>query len=137
LATGSLKVTVEDVTTTFVAPTAIKVLAHKVHELEALEDNTLAYCVHALRDAVTEDVLPPEVAYTDQLEKPFIKTEGGIVTKPLGHAAVLNGERVEVAPMAFIPNDRLNKPETFNRNQDDVPLTVVDPYGAPAGKTFV
>ena len=33
----------------------------KVHELEALTDNTVAYCIHALRDKNTEDILDPSM----------------------------------------------------------------------------
>jgi hypothetical protein len=50
LAAGSLKVTVEGVSTEFKAPHMIYIKAGKVHELVALEDNTVAYCIHALRD---------------------------------------------------------------------------------------
>ena len=32
----------------------------KSHFIEALEDNTIAFCVHALRDKDTEDILDPD-----------------------------------------------------------------------------
>lgn len=50
LAHGTLKVTVEGVETTFSAPHMIYIHAEKTHELVALEPNTVAYCIHALRD---------------------------------------------------------------------------------------
>jgi dTDP-4-dehydrorhamnose 3,5-epimerase-like enzyme len=50
LAAGSLQVTVESVSTNFKAPQMIYIKAGKEHELVALEDNTVAYCIHALRD---------------------------------------------------------------------------------------
>lgn len=49
LAKGSLKVTMEGVATEFTAPHMIYIRADKNHELVALEDDTVAYCIHALR----------------------------------------------------------------------------------------
>jgi len=60
LATGKLKVTVEGVVTEFTAPHMIYIHKDKNHELVALEDNTVAYCIHALRDRnKTDDILDP------------------------------------------------------------------------------
>lgn len=60
LAAGSLRVTVEGKTTEFKAPQMIYIKAEHVHELVALEDNTVAYCIHALRgDNTTGDILDP------------------------------------------------------------------------------
>lgn len=60
LAAGALRVTVEGKTTEFKAPHMIYVKAEHVHELVALEDNTVAYCIHALRgDNKTGDILDP------------------------------------------------------------------------------
>ena len=50
LAMGSLRVIVEGVPTDFKAPHMIYIKAGKVHELISLEPNTVAYCIHALRD---------------------------------------------------------------------------------------
>jgi len=50
LASGSLRVTVEGKTSEFKAPHMIYIKAEKNHELVALEDGTVAYCIHALRD---------------------------------------------------------------------------------------
>lgn len=60
LAAGSVKVTVEGKETIFKAPHMIYIRADKVHQLEALEDNTVAYCIHALRDGNgVDDILDP------------------------------------------------------------------------------
>jgi len=62
LATGSIRLTVDGVTTDFKAPHMIYIAKDKVHELEALEDNTVAYCVHALRkDNGSGDILDPSM----------------------------------------------------------------------------
>jgi quercetin dioxygenase-like cupin family protein len=62
LAYGKLSVTVDDNTTEFSAPQMIYIKAGKFHKLTALEDNTVAYCIHALRDGDrVEDILDPEM----------------------------------------------------------------------------
>jgi quercetin dioxygenase-like cupin family protein len=57
LSYGSVKVNVEGKTTEFKAPQVIYIQKGKSHFIEALEDNTIAYCVHALRDKDTEEIL--------------------------------------------------------------------------------
>lgn len=60
LAHGRLKVTVNGESTTFTAPHMIYIKKDIIHELEALEDNTIAYCIHALRDGNgVDDILDP------------------------------------------------------------------------------
>jgi mannose-6-phosphate isomerase-like protein (cupin superfamily) len=59
LAKGSLQVTVNEQTTVYQAPTMIYIRAHEYHTLVALEDQTVAYCIHALRDRETGDILDP------------------------------------------------------------------------------
>jgi quercetin dioxygenase-like cupin family protein len=60
LASGSVKLTVEEKETIFKAPHMIYIHKDKVHKLEALEDNTVAYCIHALRDGNgVDDILDP------------------------------------------------------------------------------
>ena len=54
LANGKLKIAVDGKESIFVAPQMIYIKAEKMHELVALEDNTVAYCIHALR--IGEDV---------------------------------------------------------------------------------
>ncbi len=61
LAKGKLKVTVEGVVTEFTAPHMIYIRKDKVHELEALTDETVAYCIHALRDKENNDILDPSM----------------------------------------------------------------------------
>jgi quercetin dioxygenase-like cupin family protein len=59
LAHGSVNVHVDEKATKFVAPHMIFIKAGKSHFIEALEDGTIAYCVHALRDKDTEEILDP------------------------------------------------------------------------------
>lgn len=60
LAKGKLQVTVEKYTTVFEAPHMIYIHKDKQHELMALEDNTIAYCIHALRDGNgVDDIVDP------------------------------------------------------------------------------
>lgn len=61
LAAGSLKVTVEGKSTEYKAPQMIYIKADKNHELVALEDNTVAYCIHALRDNESGDIIDPSM----------------------------------------------------------------------------
>ena len=60
LAYGSVRVHVEGNTTDFKAPQMIYVKAGKSHFIEALEDGTVAYCVHALRDKDSEEIIDPD-----------------------------------------------------------------------------
>ena len=60
LASGSLRVTVNSKTTDFKAPHMIYIKAEYEHELVALDDNTVAYCIHALRNGNgVDDILDP------------------------------------------------------------------------------
>ena len=60
LANGSLKIVVDGVESVFAAPHMIYIHKDKVHELTALEDNTVAFCIHALRDGnQVDDILDP------------------------------------------------------------------------------
>lgn len=59
LASGKLKVTVDGKISYFAAPHMIYIHKDKVHELEALEDNTVAYCIHALRTKDQTEILDP------------------------------------------------------------------------------
>lgn len=61
LAKGKLKVTVEGKVSEFIAPQMIYIHKDKVHELVALTDNTVAYCIHALHDKDTGDILDPSM----------------------------------------------------------------------------
>jgi quercetin dioxygenase-like cupin family protein len=60
LASGRLQVTVDGQVSEFAAPHMVYIKADKVHELVALEDGTVAYCIHALRDGNgVDDILDP------------------------------------------------------------------------------
>lgn len=61
LAKGKLKVTVDGAVSEFTAPHMIYIHKDKVHELEALTDNTVAYCIHALHDKDTGEILDPSM----------------------------------------------------------------------------
>lgn len=69
LAKGRLKVTVEGNVTEFTAPQMIYIRADKVHELVALTDDTVAYCIHALRtnegDIIDPSMVPEGVDIRD------------------------------------------------------------------------
>lgn len=79
LAAGSLKVTIEGVSTIFKAPHMIYITKDKVHELEALEDDTVAYCIHALRDGEgVGDIIDP-ASIPEGVSNPIL--EG--IAKPL------------------------------------------------------
>lgn len=62
LAKGCLKVIVGDQTRVFAAPTMIYIAANTAHTLIAETDQTVAYCIHALReptgDIVDESMVP-------------------------------------------------------------------------------
>lgn len=70
LSKGSLRVKIEDAETVFHAPHQIYIEKDIFHELEALEDDTLAFCIHAisttdkLEDIVDPSMIPrkPEVS---------------------------------------------------------------------------
>lgn len=61
LAKGRLKVTVDGQSTEFTAPQMIYIHKDKFHVLEALTDETVAYCIHALRDKTDGDILDPDM----------------------------------------------------------------------------
>ena len=53
LATGSLQVTVDGVSQTFNAPHIILITKGKHHDLQAMVDGTVAYCVAPIADVTT------------------------------------------------------------------------------------
>ena len=69
LAKGRLQVTVEGNTSEFTAPQMLYIHADKVHELIALTDDTVAYCIHALRtdegDIIDPSMVPNGVDIRD------------------------------------------------------------------------
>jgi quercetin dioxygenase-like cupin family protein len=50
LAKGKILIRVNQEETEYVAPRMIWISASEVHELKALEDDTVAFCIHAVRD---------------------------------------------------------------------------------------
>jgi quercetin dioxygenase-like cupin family protein len=78
LASGALRVTVEGNVTDFKAPHMIYIHKDKHHELVALEDNTVAYCIHALRDGnevddILDPAMVPEGVTSLSVAKPLVK----------------------------------------------------------------
>jgi hypothetical protein len=61
LASGSIRLIVEGKVSDFKAPHMIYIHKDKIHEVIALENNTVAYCIHALRDQETSDILDPNM----------------------------------------------------------------------------
>lgn len=60
LAKGKAKVVVDGKETTFVAPTIIFIRAGYEHTIIAEEDDTICYCIHAIRDGErVEDIIDP------------------------------------------------------------------------------
>jgi quercetin dioxygenase-like cupin family protein len=60
LSKGSLQIEALGKTTDFKAPIHIYIKAGVVHELTALEDDTLAHCIHALRESDgSGDIIDP------------------------------------------------------------------------------
>jgi hypothetical protein len=60
VASGSVRVTVDGKDTDFKAPHMIYVQAEKIHKITALEDNTVSFCIHALRDGDgIDDIIDP------------------------------------------------------------------------------
>ena len=61
LAKGSLRVFVNGIAREFQAPQIIVIGKGESHVLEALEDGTVSYCIHALRSSErAEDIIDPD-----------------------------------------------------------------------------
>lgn len=77
LAKGKLSVRINDEVTEFTAPQIIYIKATLRHELVALSDNTVAYCIHALRedtgDILDIDMVPKSKELYDLLNKLVVK----------------------------------------------------------------
>lgn len=64
LSKGSLEVECNGKLTKFVAPHMIYIKANYVHGMTALEDDTLAYCIHAMtntHDKNIDDIISPNM----------------------------------------------------------------------------
>ena len=58
----SIQIKIENEISIFKAPQMIYIKADKIHELTALEDNTVVYCIHALRDIDgSGDIIAPDM----------------------------------------------------------------------------
>jgi quercetin dioxygenase-like cupin family protein len=80
LAKGKLKVRISDEETEFTAPQMIFIKANLQHELTAMTDNTVAYCIHALRDSATGDILDP--AMVPKSRELYDLLQGLVVSSP-------------------------------------------------------
>lgn len=70
LARGAVIVEVDGKLTTFTAPHIIYMSKNHKHQITALEDNTTWYCIHALRNADSTDIIDSDmipVGITDAL----------------------------------------------------------------------
>lgn len=89
LAKGSMKVTVNGVSTNFTAPHMIFIKKESIHELVALEDDTVAYCIHALRDGNgVDDIIDPSMIPDGAkltVENPYAPCPEILQYKPLIH----------------------------------------------------
>jgi quercetin dioxygenase-like cupin family protein len=62
LAKGALEVEVDGVKTKFIAPKMIFIEKDKTHSLTALEPDTLAFCIHPIRNGERiEDIIDPSM----------------------------------------------------------------------------
>jgi quercetin dioxygenase-like cupin family protein len=74
LSSGKLKVETELGISEFTAPHMIYIHKDYLHELTALEDDTVAYCIHALRngdgvdDIIDEDMIPKGINVSEIFE---------------------------------------------------------------------
>lgn len=73
LAKGRMAVRINDEITEFTAPQMIYIKAELQHELTALTENTVAYCIHALReesgDIMDVDMVPKSRELYDLLKR--------------------------------------------------------------------
>lgn len=61
LSKGSVKVTVNGEETVFVAPHLVYISKQENHRIEALEDDTIWLCIHAIRNAENFDIIPEDM----------------------------------------------------------------------------
>jgi quercetin dioxygenase-like cupin family protein len=77
LAAGKLRVVVNGVATEFTAPHMIFIHKDHTHELTALVDNTVAYCIHAVRDADTGDIIDDIIVPAGIVQETLIRINHG------------------------------------------------------------
>jgi quercetin dioxygenase-like cupin family protein len=82
LASGKLLVEANGETTEYTAPTMIYIDSEVEHKLTALEPETVAYCIHGLRDTnKSDDILSPEmipagIKYKQKLAMKVVANKG-------------------------------------------------------------
>lgn len=77
VAKGSIKFVLEGKETIFKAPQIVFVAKEKIHELTALEDDTVCFCIHALRDGDDVcDIIPPDAIPNGAGEMEIFSTPG-------------------------------------------------------------
>jgi len=80
LGKGKVKVTVNNKETEFTAPTIIFIRAGYMHKIEALEDDTICYCIHAIRDGErVEDIVDPADIPEGGMETSIVTTAKAFV----------------------------------------------------------
>jgi quercetin dioxygenase-like cupin family protein len=68
LAHGSLRVTVNGVSSDHKAPNLIFIAKNLVHDIVALEPGSVACCIHAIRAADSQDIVEPQMVPTGAWE---------------------------------------------------------------------
>lgn len=89
LAKGRLRVSVDGNVSEFTAPHMLYIAKDKVHELVALEDNTTAFCIHAMRfgeaveDIVDPSMVPAGVYIPEMMNKVVVEGTDEPIPTPL------------------------------------------------------
>jgi hypothetical protein len=82
LGKGKVKVTVNEKVSEFTAPTIIFIRAGLKHQIEALEDDTICYCIHAIRDGErVEDIIDPADIPEGGMDYIFTKEDANVFLK--------------------------------------------------------
>lgn len=82
LASGKLLVEANGETTEYTAPTMIYIDSEVEHKLTALEPETVAYCIHGLRDTeksddiLSPDMIPAGIKYKQKLAASVVADKG-------------------------------------------------------------
>lgn len=76
LASGRIRLSALGKSTEFTAPHHIFIPGGVVHEIEALEDNTVVHCIHGIREKGCEDIvdpssLPIHASFIDETKYPM------------------------------------------------------------------
>lgn len=83
VAKGSIKIKANGKETVFAAPHCVYIKADVEHELTAMEDDTVVYCIHALRDGSDVcDIVPPEAIPLGAGEDEAFKVAMPLIVSP-------------------------------------------------------